>query len=210
MFIKSDPKDEHLMNKVLRAEIQTSLTLAEHNIPFAYADHLGELVRLAFDDSKIADSFHSKRTKATNLLTDGLFPYLHTEVVDSLKANKFSLLIDESNKKYGTTYLNLLVKYFDKSIGKITTRFFKSVTIGHAKANDLTQKILDCLNEDSVPYENLLMVMSDSPNVMRGKRSGVIKQLTNVMPHLRDIGFESRWRCMFFTLVVLEDAHFTM
>ena len=32
------------------------------------------------------------------------------------------------------------------------------------------------------------MVMSDSPNVMRGKRSGVIKQLTSVMPHLIDIG----------------------
>lgn len=187
-FVKSVPKDDVLKNKALCAEIQASLSLAEHNIPFMYADHFDELIKVAFEDSNVASSFHSKRTKASYLLTDGLLPHLHMEMVASLKTNKFSLLIDESNKKYGTTYLNLLVKYFDERLGKVTTRFFKSVTIGHAKANDLTQKILEAINADSIPKTNLLMVMSDSPNVMRGRRSGVITQLKEVMPHLIDIG----------------------
>lgn len=187
-FVKPVSREEVFEKKVLCAEIQASLSLAEHNIPFTYADHFDELIKAAFDDSSIASSFHSKRTKSSYLLTDGLFPCLHKEVVESLKTNKFSLLIDESNKKYGTTYLNLLVKYFDESLGKITTRFFKSVTVGHAKAKNLTQKILDCINEDFIPQTNLLMVMSDSPNVMRGQRSGVITQLKQLMPHLIDIG----------------------
>lgn len=185
-FVKTINSD--VSQKVSKAEIQASLAIAEHNIPLTFADCYDELVKSSFEDSKIANEYHCKRTKSTYILTDGLLPCIHEETVNDLKSNKFSLLIDESNKKYGITYLNLLVKYFDEKVGKVVTRFFKSVTVGHATAVDLAKKIMDVLAEDTIPTDNLLMVMSDSPNVMRGEKGGVIKILKDKMPHLIDIG----------------------
>lgn len=50
---------------VIRAETLMANFLIEHNLPFSTADHLTELVKVMFPDSRIAKEFASKRTKST-------------------------------------------------------------------------------------------------------------------------------------------------
>ena len=50
---------------VIRAETLMTQFLIEHNLPFAAADHLTDLVKVMFPDSSIASKFASRRTKTT-------------------------------------------------------------------------------------------------------------------------------------------------
>ena len=45
------------------AELKFAMFVAEHNIPFQAMDHLTEVMRSAFPDSKIASEFTCKHTK---------------------------------------------------------------------------------------------------------------------------------------------------
>ena len=55
------PKD----NATIRAETLMTQFIIEHNLPMAVADHLSTLVKVMFPDSKIAEKFACRRTKAT-------------------------------------------------------------------------------------------------------------------------------------------------
>ena len=55
------PKD----NSVICAEVLMTQYLIEHNVPFSSADHLTDLVKQMFPDSRIASKFACRRTKAS-------------------------------------------------------------------------------------------------------------------------------------------------
>ena len=60
---------QSLMEKnVIRAETLFAFMIAEHNVPFALADHFSEIVKKMFPDSQIAGKFSCKRTKCTQIV----------------------------------------------------------------------------------------------------------------------------------------------
>jgi len=63
-FIQTD-KNTQLKSHVQQAEIKLSAFIAKHNIPFPAADHLPELLKRCFPDSKIVQGINMKRTKTT-------------------------------------------------------------------------------------------------------------------------------------------------
>ncbi|CAL4106400.1 unnamed protein product, partial [Meganyctiphanes norvegica] len=85
----------------IRAEIIWSLMKAEHDLPFLISDHASKADSIMFPDSATAGNFISGRTKTTYTITDGLSHEFQESLVNILKNTVFSLMIDESNKKYG-------------------------------------------------------------------------------------------------------------
>ena len=53
-----------LSEQVTSAEFYFTAFIAEHNLPFATADHFTKLCKVMFPDSKIAQSYSCGRTKA--------------------------------------------------------------------------------------------------------------------------------------------------
>ena len=106
-----------------------------------------------------------------------------------MKATKFSVLIDESNKLDDQKYLHILVKLFNDSDGEERTHFYKAIVCNQTKSNDIIQAINDAFIADNIPWCKVLQIMSNSPNVMRGKDNGVIAQKkSKFVPNILDIG----------------------
>ncbi|CAC5375019.1 unnamed protein product [Mytilus coruscus] len=103
---------------VTKAEVVFAYSIAEHNIPFSYADHFTKLCKVMFPDSKIATKFACGRTKATQIVKRSLAPTLQQDVIINLRTQPFSLTIDESNDRNTDKCLAILVRYFTSDSAK--------------------------------------------------------------------------------------------
>ena len=174
---------------VIKAEIIWSLMTAEHDLPFLTSDHVSKAVSVMFRDSTTAANFKSGRTKTTYTITDGLSHEFQERLVKILKNTVFSLMIDESNKKYGCKYLFILVKYFCQEQGKVVIGFLDLHIVNKETADNIVKAIVNTFENSEIPFANLLHVMTDNPEVMRGRFNGVVTQLKNKYAnHLLDIG----------------------
>ena len=74
-----------------------STALAQHNLPMAFADHLGPLFRDMFPDSAIAKSYAAASTKTTCILNMALRPHFLQDAVHQMRENPFTICTDGSN-----------------------------------------------------------------------------------------------------------------
>lgn len=106
-----------------------------------------------------------------------------------LKQTKFSLLIDESNSIMCTKYLHILVRFFYENSRKVLTTFYRALPVNKGDADSMIGAIHTALSDDEIPWSNVLQIMSDSPNVMRGRFTGVLSKIkSQYAPHLLDVG----------------------
>lgn len=86
--------------KVLKSELYFARFVAEHNLPFATANHFTRLVKVMFPDSKVADSFSCTRTKTAAFITHALAPSLEEAVISACQKQPFSILCDGGNDNF--------------------------------------------------------------------------------------------------------------
>ena len=82
-------------------------------------------MKAALPDSEVAKLFQSKGTKATYLITDGLYPKVKDDLIRKMKNEQYSLMVDESNKKFGCKCLNILVQLFDYDQNQVCDVFIE-------------------------------------------------------------------------------------
>lgn len=151
---------------VSKAEIVWSLTVAQRGFSYNSSDEIGDVFRSMFPDSKIAESFSLQSKKVSYVISHGLGPHFHRKLVADLKATeKFVLCFDEQTNNQNRKQLDLLVKYWCCERGRVVTRYFKSVLLGHAQANVLRNVILDALSTDGIELNRLLTLARDNPSV---------------------------------------------
>ena len=162
--------------------------IALHNLPFQAADHLTDLVPSMFPDSKIAADFSSKHTKTKSIICDALDPYFKKPVLDLLKSGYFNLMCDESNEKGDQCkLLTILVRFFDSSKDFVVTRHLETVGITDFTAEGIFLALKDVLEQYCIPLTNVMSFTSDTCNVMKGARGGVIAKLRSVQPKILDV-----------------------
>ncbi|KAJ8043481.1 hypothetical protein HOLleu_10580 [Holothuria leucospilota] len=93
-FFASDLSTEG--EQVIRAEVLFSDFIVEHNLPIAFADHVGPLLRKMFPDSETAKKYGCARTKTTAILGVSAEENVN-EIVKHLINNPFSVATDGSN-----------------------------------------------------------------------------------------------------------------
>ena len=67
------------------------------------------------------------------------------------------------------------MKFFDTEFNNITNRFWELRVVNKADSDALVKAIVNTFQQHNVPFSNLIQIMSDSPNVMRGPYKGVVK-----------------------------------
>ena len=140
-------------------------------------------------DSAIAAEFKCTRTKANYMISDGMALDIEEKLLAKLKNVPFSLMIDESNKQYGKKFLCALVKYYDEEKDEVAIRFLDIFVCNDGTADNIAQEIVDMFLRKLLPFDNLIQIMIDNPNVMRGKYNGVVNQIkSRHTKHLVDIG----------------------
>lgn len=142
-----------------------------------------------FPDSAIAAGMKCSRTKTMYLIKDGISVSNIEKLKEKLSKNVFSLLIDESNKKYGEKFLCIMVRFYDEEKKVVQTKFLDVKNCNESIADNITKLVVDSMEENNLSFENLIQIMSDSCNVMRGIHKGVVTQLRNKhAKHVIDIG----------------------
>ncbi|XP_060848333.1 uncharacterized protein LOC132927758 [Rhopalosiphum padi] len=84
-----------LKSNIQQAEIKLSAFIAEHNIPLCAADHLPDLLKKCFPDSKILQGINMKLTKTSAIVKNVIGVTAKEELSDMLRASKFNIT-DES------------------------------------------------------------------------------------------------------------------
>ena len=187
-FVSTDD-DLTLEEQILYAETIWSTMVAEHDVSFLVSDHVSKNIPKMFPDSPIAAGFKCCRTKTRYVICEGISSNLHEKLLQSVQNVPFSIMIDESNKLYGSKFLCIMIKFYDESIDDITTRFLDLCIYNKGSSDAITQSVVDSINKNNLPFDSLIHVMSDSPQVMRGIHKGVVTQISSKFArHIFDIG----------------------
>ena len=174
-------KQSPIEKSVTRAEVLFSNFIAEHNLPFALADHFTHLTRAMFPDSQIANAFRSAHTKTTCIVTGALHPYFAKPVFTLCQENPFSILCDEGTDHDDKNFA-VLVRLWDNQLGKPVSRFLDMPVCNIGTAEKLFEAINKALNEKNIPWSNVIGFESDTTNVMMGKHNSVLSRIKQKQP----------------------------
>ena len=175
-------------SKVTSAELAMVQFIAMHNLPFLAADHLTDLFPRMFPDSKIAGDFSCRRTKTRSIICHALDPYLKEPVVKLARGVPINILCDESNDRGDAEkLLTVLVRLFNPVSGTIVTRHLDTIGITDLTGLGIFTAVKSILDKYEINFKNVLSFTSDTCNVMKGARKGVIAHFRALQPKIIDV-----------------------
>ena len=165
----SDVRKPPILNfddQVTRAETVWALTVARPGFSYTSCDDMADVFKFMFPDSHIAQQFNIQSRKMSYVMSHGIGPYFHRQLIKEIKSNeKFSLCIDEQTNVQNKKQLDLLVKFWCHDEGLVVTRYYKSILLGHAPAGVLLSGIMESFKTDGIDLKQLLMIGCDNPSV---------------------------------------------
>ena len=157
-----------LLEKVSAAGAMWLSKIAEEDMPLRNCDNATSLFQCMFSDSRIAKTFTIGRSKASYIFQDWLGSLLAKWLCQSASNSEeaFSLIFDEATTNQRQKQMDLL-RFWDKNINCIVTKYLGSLYFGRATATDLTSMLTDIMNGDEydIPWKRLIYVSSDGPNI---------------------------------------------
>ena len=169
------------------AEARTLSFAAEHTLPLTLVPHLIKYAQEMAQDSKTLNSLSMERTTAAYKLRDGIGAALHRRLVNDLRASKFSMNVDECMSSAHEKVFSVIVSYFSEEEKCTVFKHYMSIPMTVVNAETLHKCIISSFEKDGIPLSNLISVLSDSANYMRGKTSGFETRLRATCSHLLDI-----------------------
>ena len=167
-------------SKVVSAEVMMAQFIAMHNLPFQAADHLSGIM---FPDSKIAAEFSCRHTKTKAIICDVIDPFLKDPLISLLRTSPYNLLCDESNERGDAVkLLTVLVRIYEPATCTVVTRHLDTIGIVDFTAEGIFTALKGCFESRKTPFTKLLSFTSDTCNVMKGVRGGVIAKLKVLQP----------------------------
>ncbi|CAK1582754.1 unnamed protein product [Parnassius mnemosyne] len=136
----------------LEAEGALAMYVAEHSSIQAI-DHLTELCKNKFSDSKATSEIKMHRTKCTAVIQEVLAPHFKKNLRTDISNNSYSLIIDESTDVSVNKYLGVVIKYFSNTRNEIVSTFLGLVGLESADAEGIVTAITAILEDFNL--ENL-------------------------------------------------------
>ena len=160
---------------VLKSEIMWTLNVVVNHFSYRSSSSCSDLFSKMFPDSAIASKFACKDRKCAYLSVFGVADHFQ-KILKASVQGPFVLLFDESlNCKLQEKQLDIHVRYFDKDIKQVNTRYFTSKYLGHATADVLLEKILEC----GLLLKDVMQLGMDGPNVNWKLHDNLSSELKN-------------------------------
>ena len=175
-------------NTVLNVEVMVTNFIVQHNLPIATADHLPQLFKNVFPDSKIAASYANAKTKTFVIINKTFEPYCHSYLVNYCKSNPFSAGHDGSNDM-GVQKMNpVAVRIFDIKSSKMVSEHFFSMPLTEGEDAGKAFKIFEAIEEsfktDQILWNNCASLSVDNTNAMVGKQNSVASRFLQKNPDI--------------------------
>ena len=150
---------------VTRAEIIWALRVIYHHLFYRCFEDLSTTFQQMFTDSEIDKKFSLGNTKVSYVIVHGLAPYFHDNVAKVLNdCNYFVACFDEAlNHVVQRGQMDVHIRFWNETQGKVATRYLASAFRGHARATDLLEKFKGVFNEKSL--SKLIQVSMDGRSV---------------------------------------------
>ena len=177
----------------IEAEIYWLAKLACSNYSLCSSDHIGDLFRKMFPDSKIAANFSLSRTSASYIIGEGMAPYFTRVVIDDLVKSDlpFTLHFDETTTTQVKKQMDLTLRYWSLTHNEVWVAFYTSLVFGHAEGDRVSSEIYDQMQKDGIPVHRMVTLVHDGPNVNKTifrKVNELILQDHPDFPGLVDLG----------------------
>ncbi|CAG4969372.1 unnamed protein product [Parnassius apollo] len=167
--------DDGLKNSQ-KAEGQLALFIAEHT-SISNTDHLTDLCKEVFHDSKCAKDIKMHRTKCTQVINQVLAPHFKDTLLKDIGTQKYSIILDESTDVSVSKYMGIIIRYFSLNTNNIVSSFLSLEPIERADARSIVTSLVKCLESQSLPIQNLIGIGTDNASVMTGRNNSVIEIL---------------------------------
>lgn len=158
-----------ISDRIVNLESMLVSFLAEKSLPFSLAPDILELAKALSNDRKALSELKMHHTAATYKLQYGVAKTFQEKLSEDLKKNYFSLNIDESTSNNFQKIVTVLVNFPNEN-RDIVTKHLSSFSVVKANSEALFQGIVKIFEENNIPWNNLMSVLLDSCNVMRGKK----------------------------------------
>ena len=154
---------EHFISEgTLSAEVLWTLNTVNHHHSFNSNADVSKVFHRMFPDSTIAQAFGCGERKTSYMVTDGIAPYVISELKKSVSSGHFVLAFDESlNNDFQNKQLDLQVRLWD--VRMVKTRYVSSSFMGHARAVDLMSHFSDLCKGFNL--RDAIQVSMDGPKV---------------------------------------------
>ena len=132
-----------------------------------------------FPDSHIAQHMTMSRTKVAYMIGYGLGPYFLQNTIDDILSSPntyYTIHIDEATTAQVKKQMDVLLRHFSDTDGKVKVRFLKALVFGHALAVTVADE-LRTLQELRLPLKNLLSLSSDGSNANKAIKANINTKL---------------------------------
>ncbi|GBL66512.1 hypothetical protein AVEN_259786-1 [Araneus ventricosus] len=160
-----------LSDRITNAQSLILCVLAENNLPFTMSPVLIELSKVLASDKKALNYPNMSRTAASYKMRLGLAKTFMDETAENLRNSKFSLNIDEAASNNFKRVLSVLVSYFSPIQNKVIIEHLVSVI--RVTSESLFKEIVKVFQDHNIPWDDLMSILMDLCNVMRGSKSGL-------------------------------------
>ena len=161
---------------------------AENSLSFSVVPRKIDLAKALASDRKALDSLHINRTTASYKTQFGIGKTFAEQLNSTLKCTPFSFNMDESTSSNFQKVLTILVSYFCPLKNQVVVQHFASVSCIKVNSESLFNEVVEMMDKNQIPWKNLMSILMDSCNVMRGSKSGLETRIRNQKaPHLLDI-----------------------
>ena len=130
-------------------------------------------------DSNIIRDIKLGRTKCTNIIKNVVGAKMTQDLVNTLKQNFFSILVDESTDISIKKFLCILVRYCCPNTGQLKTELLELIEVDAklTSAAKLYDHFCRALSEKNIPIKNIIGYASDRANVMMGDNNSFKSRL---------------------------------
>lgn len=144
-----------LNDDIKKLEIILSGVLSEHNISMNTIDHLVEALKLGIPDSDIVKGVKLHRTKCASIVKNVIAKAEKDKLIEILRNNKFSILVDEGTDISKIQIIAVLVRYFCDDESKVVSQLLECIFHDaiNSTAEALSKVVKSCFTEKQISLQ---------------------------------------------------------
>lgn len=177
-----------ISDRIANAKAMVLGFAAEHSLSFALVPKVIELTKALAKDQKALESLTMNRTTASYLTRYEVGKTFEHYVAEMMKCTKLSLNMDESTSNNFDRVLTILISLYCPLMRQVKVCHFGSLSCIKVDSATLYGKIVQLMEKNEIPWDNIMSILMDSCNVMRGSKTGLETRIRREKAqHLLDV-----------------------